>query len=380
MFARTMALITVFVAFSGSLSSAQTTPTYVTEPFANISGELTQLSIILDHVGRPWVVYGDWYDYVLTTRVAVREDGAWETTGEWSPILTPRQPTNIVITSANEPIVGFTVGTGMIFATLSGGLGGTWEEESHGSGFSPWRGAIALDSSDNVHCVNHWSYHYYGYVEYIKQNRATGFWNETSLGRAAFIAHDGSVSIAVSGDVVHITVTPDSDQSRGTTYIRNGVGETVGDRGQYTTFGLSPAGVPNIGYYDEDSERVMISMSTGAGWFDATIVPSTKTGPAHDIEGDANGDLHVGMAAPLSGELLYYKRDAQGWSSITVDGTPADIGYLAVAVDASNNAHFVYHDVTTGELRYVYPTTLTPVQKQTFGGIKALFGKNRDGL
>jgi hypothetical protein len=377
MFARAMVLMTVFVVLFGSLSSAQITPTYVTEPFADISGELTQMSITVDHAGRPWVVYGDWYDYTLITRVAVREDGAWEPAGEWSPEQIPRHPTNIVTTSANEPIIGFTVSTGLIFATLRGGLGGTWEEESHGGGYSPWRGAIAIDPSDNVHCVNHWSYHYYGYVEYIKQDRATGSWTETSLGRAAFIAHNGSVSIDISGDVVHITVTPDSDgkPTPSTTYIRNDVREPLGNRGQYTTFGLSPIGVPNVGYYDAVSEQVMISTRTGAGWVDASIVSSTKTGPAHDIVGDANGDLHVGMEAPLSGELFYYKRDANGWSSITVDDTPADIGFLAVAVDASNNAHFVYHDKTTDELRYVYPATSTPVQKRTFGSIKALYRK-----
>jgi hypothetical protein len=341
------------------------------------SGGIQYVSIAIDSQGRPWIGYrratssyqGDCY-------VAVRDGGQWSI--ELAHVDT-RPLTRLVLMPGDVPGIAWPANSGIMFISRPGAPGTPWVEEPFSGGFSPWAAQIECDQFGNVHAYNHWSYHYYGTLEYSQRAGSGWLTEQLDFSGSIFIAHNARADIAVGDDgTVHMAMVTDRQLLEGG---GGGIEYWKRSGGQWSFEILEPGDWPSIVVTDlgplivyRGDGRLRFQWKVGGNWIDGDIDPYGG-GMYAEIVQYLDGTLHVAHYDDGNGDLRYAVRSGNAWELHTV-AAEGDVGaYASIALDVSGHPHFACRDATNGALEYATLDLATPVEAKSWGALKAIFDR-----
>jgi hypothetical protein len=351
--------------------------TFRTETVDPADGAGQFASIVMDSQGRPWIGYRRVTgSYTGQYCVAVLESGVWNIEVAHANMS---RPTRLVLMPGDVPAVAWPVNVGVHFISRPGAPGTQWVEESISDGYSPWAAQIECDMFGRVHAYNHWSYHYYGKLEYSVRDPSGWLTEQLDWSPYIFIAHEAKADIAVAADgTVHMAVVAvRQGENAGMEYWRRSGGSWSMEMlplGDWPSIVVTPLG-PLITYHDFVSGTHRYQWKVGGNWIGGTIDPFS-TGKYSEIVQGYDGSLHVAYYDDGNGNLRYAVRATGSWELHTVDAG-GDVGaYASIVLDVDGHPHFAYRDATNGALKYATLQLPTPVEVRSWGALKAVFERN----
>ena len=370
------ACLILVIAFSFSASAADLS--FRTEVVDPHDGAGQYASIVIDSHGRPWIGYRRATgSYTGEYCVAVIESGAWTIEVAHPDVY---RPTRLVLMPGDIPAVAWPGNVGVHFISRPGAPGTQWAAESISDGYSPWAAQIECDMSGRVHAYNHWSYHYYGKLEYSVRDGSGWSTERLDWSGDIFIAHGAMADIGVASDgSVHMAIVTERQTFPGTGGIeywrRSGDNwsSEILPRGDWPSIVVTALG-PIVTYHDEETQTLHSQWKVGGIWMGGVIDP-LSTGKYSEIAQGADGTLHVAYYDDNQGDLRYAVRGTGDWELHTVDAG-GDVGaYASIVLDANGLPHFAYRDASSGALKYATLQLPTPVEVRSWGALKSAFGQ-----
>jgi hypothetical protein len=129
------------------------------------------------------------------------------------------------------------------------------------------------------------------------------------------------------------------------------------DTGWYTeTTSIASSGSPSMvldeaGYPHIVHSACEYTYQDASGWHSQFV----DFGAYCDLALDSHGYPHISYyASDVQRDLKYAYQNVGGWHVLSLD-TPGDVGlFTSIALDAADNVHISYYDISNRELEYIY--------------------------
>jgi Family of unknown function (DUF5719) len=325
-------------------------------------------SLALDASGNPCISY---YDEADTDLKFARSDD-WGATWNIGTVASEGALPSLALDASGNPCISYYDGV-LKFARSNDG-GATWPTivTVDSTGEVGIGCSLALDAGGNP-CISYYD-NTNTNLKFARSNDHGNTWPTiVTVAPAGASTEDTSVALDACGNpCISYYDSGQGDlkfarsNDGGTTWPTIVTVDSTGNVGQYNSLALDAGGNPCIGYYENNGllgGRLKFSRSNDGGttWPSIVTVDSAgNVGRYPSLAFDTYGNPHVSYYDWTGhGDLKYASSNDGGASwpagNIEVVDSAGDVGmWTSLALDAGNNPHISYYDVTNFDLKYAY--------------------------
>ncbi len=230
--------------------------------------------------------------------------------------------------------------------------GSTWEHTTiDRSGLVGQYSSLALDASRKPHI----SYHDSEGTSVMYATKGATGWSAERIDGAGNLSADKTTSLALTGNGRPHILYENSGRMTLLNYVyltETGWTRTLTGIVGGRDFDLALDAQHKLHMSFKTTSAVLGYCTGGCGFSGGIEIIDdelSNSGGRTAIVVDRSARAHI--AYPKNG-LRYTGPTSSGWSSTTVDSSPAD--YVSIALDAAGVPHFSYYDVNSGNLKYAY--------------------------
>jgi hypothetical protein len=348
-------------------------PTFVTQTVDSIGDVGWQTSIAIDGNGYPHIGYIA--PPPLTDLKYARKTGSGWSVETASGTCNPLSATNLVLDAGDNPAMA----TGINEALYVFKDGAGWTSEVIG-GFATWYASMALDNNGVPRVLYNWSVYKEAYSRVAYSIRiGTDLWVESTIGSGPFTPSAPVYKLVFDSDNYrHIAyISTNGDTLR---YSYNSSTVTIYEkftRASYCDINVDQLDNPYIAYYDYEQADLILLVRNGLSWTSTPVDQAGNVGKYCSLALGDDGSCHIAYYDADNGDLKYAGRTgpAEAWDIQVIDSA-GDVGlYTSITLDDAGRPHIAYYDASNGDLEYATFSPFVPVQKTTWGALKALMDK-----
>ena len=330
-------------------------------------------SLALDAGGNPCISYLDRTNGDI--KFARSDD--WGATWNIVTVDTVGGNNSLALDSSGNPCIGYYDGTnGVLKFARSNDGGATWPTIVTVDSVAGEDCSLALDSGGNP-CISYFDRGTTN-VKFARSNDGGTTWPTIVTVGAAGLGGDTSLALNAGGNPCFSYFDQGAGDLKfarssdgGTNWPTIVTVDSIGEAGLYNSLALDAGGNPRISYYDNVSPldiRLKFASSNdgGASWPTIVTVDSRndrlnpEIGLYNSLALDSFGNPSISYYDWNGhGDLKYASSNDGGASwpagNIEVVDSGGDVGmFTSLALDAGNNPHISYYDVTNFDLKYAY--------------------------